>query len=379
MEDLNAASLDDVKEWFRTYYGAANAVLVIAGDVDARGRARRRWRSTSATFRPGRPSRVTRPGSPSAPATQRQIVQDRVPQARIYKVWNVPQYGTRDATTSNLVSDVLAQGKTSRLYKRLVYDEQIATDVVGVRRRARDRRPVHDRRPRRSPAAISAKVEKAHRRGDRARSSRAARRAEELERAQDAIARRLRPRHRAHRRLRRQVGHAGARAQVYGGDPDAYKTALDRIATAHAAPSCSEAAQRWLTDGVYVLEVHPFPEYATTASDVDRSKLPAAGDASPTRRFPTLERATLSNGLKVVLAERACRFRSCDFDAAGRRRLRRRPVRRARHGQARDEHAGRGHDDAATRSQISDELRQLGATARHGLGPRHRPTSRCPR
>src|SRR5260370_28523684 len=59
----------------------------------------------------------------------RQRVQDRVPQARIYKVWNVAQYGTLDAELLNLVSGCLTQGKTSRLYKRLVYDDQIATDV----------------------------------------------------------------------------------------------------------------------------------------------------------------------------------------------------------------------------------------------------------
>ena len=59
----------------------------------------------------------------------RGTVQDRVPQARIYKVWNVPEYGSADADYLDLVSDCLAVGKVSRLYKRLVYDDQIATDV----------------------------------------------------------------------------------------------------------------------------------------------------------------------------------------------------------------------------------------------------------
>src|SRR5439155_547260 len=60
----------------------------------------------------------------------REIMQDRVPQARIYKQWNIPQFGSADGDYLDLVTDVLAAGKTSRLYKRLVYDEQIATDVV---------------------------------------------------------------------------------------------------------------------------------------------------------------------------------------------------------------------------------------------------------
>ena len=61
--------------------------------------------------------------------THREIVQDRVPQARIYKVWNIPEYGSADADYLDLVSNCLTEGKTSRFYKRLVYDDQIATDA----------------------------------------------------------------------------------------------------------------------------------------------------------------------------------------------------------------------------------------------------------
>jgi zinc protease len=52
-----------------------------------------------------------------------------VPQARIYKVWNIPEYGSADADYLDLVSDCLSQGKSSRFYKRLVYEDQIATDA----------------------------------------------------------------------------------------------------------------------------------------------------------------------------------------------------------------------------------------------------------
>src|SRR5690606_37410398 len=61
---------------------------------------------------------------------QREIMQDRVPQARIYKVWNIPEMGNRDYNLLTIVSDLLTSGKTSRLYKRLVYDDQIASDVA---------------------------------------------------------------------------------------------------------------------------------------------------------------------------------------------------------------------------------------------------------
>src|ERR1700730_12661058 len=59
----------------------------------------------------------------------RQVVQDRVPQARIYKVWNIPEYGSGDGVYLDMVSGILETGKSSRLYKRLIYDDQIATGV----------------------------------------------------------------------------------------------------------------------------------------------------------------------------------------------------------------------------------------------------------
>jgi zinc protease len=61
--------------------------------------------------------------------------------------------------------------------------------------------------------------------------------------------------------------------------------------------------QRWLTDGVYALEVHPFPEYRTAAGGVDRGRLPEPS-SFPAPRFPELQRATLANGLQVIVAER---------------------------------------------------------------------------
>ncbi len=63
------------------------------------------------------------------------------------------------------------------------------------------------------------------------------------------------------------------------------------------------AANRWLSDGVYIAEVQPFPDYKAASAAVDRSKPPALG-TPPELKLPKLQRATLSNGLKVILAER---------------------------------------------------------------------------
>jgi zinc protease len=66
---------------------------------------------------------------PKLQGTHRATLQDRVPQARIYKVWNVPGYKQRDYTLLQLAANVLAGGKNSRLYKRLVYTDQTTTSV----------------------------------------------------------------------------------------------------------------------------------------------------------------------------------------------------------------------------------------------------------
>ena len=74
--------------------------------------------------------------------THREVTQEHVPLPRIYKVWNVPQFGSADSDYLNLVGSCLGEGKTSRLYKRLIYDDQIASDVTVFNRCPRNRRTV---------------------------------------------------------------------------------------------------------------------------------------------------------------------------------------------------------------------------------------------
>ena len=94
-----------------------------------------------------------------------------------------------------------------------------------------------------------------------------------------------------------------ATGEVFGGDPEAYKKQLE-IAQSATAAGLKGAAVKWLSDGVFILQVDPFPDYKEISkTDVDRSKVPEAG-AAPALKFPKIERATLSNGLKLMLAQR---------------------------------------------------------------------------
>lgn len=298
MEDLNAASLDDVKEWFKTYYGAANAVIVLAGDIDAQT-AKEKVQKYFGDIPSGPPVARFDEWVAKRSGEQRQQVQDRVPQARIYKVWNIPEWKSTEADYLNLVSDVLAYGKNSRLYKRLVYEDQIATNVsayVDLREIAGQFYIEATAKPGGDLGAVEKALD------------------EELARLisegpTEAELERVKSQNMSNfiRGIERIGGFGGksdilAKGQVFSGDPEHYKKTLQNIKSATPA-DLQNAAKTWLSDGVYVLEVYPFPEYSTKTSDVDRSKLPVAGPP-PEAKFPGLQRTTLSNGLKVVLAER---------------------------------------------------------------------------
>jgi zinc protease len=128
MEDLTAASHADVVEFFKKYYAPNNASLVIAGDIDFdRTRALvEKW------FNEIPRGAVVEPIAPPAAiltGIQRKTLTDRVSLPRLYLAWLTPRlYAPGDAAL-DVVSSVLAGGKNSRLYKRLVYDTQIAQDV----------------------------------------------------------------------------------------------------------------------------------------------------------------------------------------------------------------------------------------------------------
>ncbi len=89
---------------------------------------------------------------------------------------------------------------------------------------------------------------------------------------------------------------------MYAGSPDFYKTRLGWVAQATPA-DVQGAAKRWLSDGVFVLNVEPVPTFKTVASTVDRSKVPVTG-APPSLKLPAPARAKLSNGLEIVVVER---------------------------------------------------------------------------
>ena len=131
MEDLDAASLDDVQAFFRTWYAPNNAVLSVVGDVDP-GQVRA-WTERYFGPIPANPS-IPGLGDLSLPATlggeRRETVPDKVPLPRIYVGFRAPAFGDPRMDALDVASQILAGGKGSRLHKRLVRQERIAQDVA---------------------------------------------------------------------------------------------------------------------------------------------------------------------------------------------------------------------------------------------------------
>jgi zinc protease len=128
MEDLTAASFEDVARFFRTYYVPNNASLVIAGDIDvARTKAAvEKWFSDVPR---GKAVDKLNPPTAVLDGVKRKTLFDKVQLPRLYLAWHTPAFLNPGDATMDLVASVLTGGKNSRLYKRLVYELQIAQDV----------------------------------------------------------------------------------------------------------------------------------------------------------------------------------------------------------------------------------------------------------
>ena len=298
MADLDAASLADVQEWFKTYYGPNNVTVVIAGDITPE-LARQKVAKYYGGIPPGPPVVHREAWIAKRTGTHRDSVQDRVPQARLYRVWNVPPTNSPEEALLDLAAHVLGEGKTSRLYKRLVYKDQIATSATasdGNNEIAGQFTITLTAKPGGDLKAVETAADEELRNFLRNGPSEA-----ELQIAKTQTFGQF-------ARIMERIGGFGgksdilAQCQTYAGNPDCYKEYLERIQAATPA-SVRKAANDWLSDGDYVLEVQPYPTSLKATAPIDRFKEPATGSAT-SLNLPPMRKATLSNGLKIVLAER---------------------------------------------------------------------------
>ncbi len=332
LEDLAAADIEDFRKWFRDYYGPNNAVLVLAGDINAATAKPlvAKWFGDIARGPDVPPVNAPIP-TLEAPKTVR--MKDKVPVTRIYRHWVVPGLADPDFTALRAGASVLGGLASSRLDNILVRQEQSAVGVTSFVLPF-----VHgslfwlsvDVKPGGDAVAVGKRLDelmadfiKTGPTADevqRVASSEAAQRIDGLE----------------------QVGGfdgkatALAEGQLYVGNPAYYKTELERLA-ALKPETITAAMQKWLTRPVLEIIVEPGEREAyqevpggagaartgvlsspafysppgsehdhggmTAFQGVDRSKMPAPG-ATPNVDFPTVETGTLKNGIKVYFAKR---------------------------------------------------------------------------
>ncbi|MEO8743179.1 MAG: pitrilysin family protein [Lysobacteraceae bacterium] len=327
--DLDAASLDDVKTWFKTWYGPNNTVLVLAGDIDlatAKAKVTRYFGDIPASPTNPQPKPWIAAHDQSSHAT----LLDRVAQARIYKVWNVPGFGSDDADRLQLFAQVLGGSRSSRLDRRLVHQDKLADHVSASLNPSElggqfyiiaDVKKGVD--PAKVEAIINEELNKLLKDGPSAT---------ELAQAQTVFKAGF---IRGIERIGGFGGKADALAEcaVFTDDPGCFRKSLQTWASA-TPQQIAAVGRKWLGKGDYTLVVEPTkdgaaappmkddstageafatkdrpipaidPKFHVVKSNVDRSKGVPAVTSFPELKFPTLQRATLSNGMKVVLAER---------------------------------------------------------------------------
>ncbi|MBI1359217.1 MAG: insulinase family protein [Alphaproteobacteria bacterium] len=295
MDDLNAAKLDDVRDWFKTWYGPANAVLVLAGDITPEeGKAA--VEKYFGEIPPGPPPSHPKAWVAKRTGAQRETMYDRVAAPRIYKVWNVPELGDPDGELLDVAAYALAGDKNARLTKRLVHDEQVATNVSAFNSQseiAGQFRVVVTAKPGADLGHIEAVVQEEM---DKLMASGPTQ--DELDKMKVQTVSGI------VQEMERTSSKAGLLAtwETYLGNAGAWKDSLKRTEAAQPA-TVAAAARKWLSDGSYTLTVQPFENFAATRTGVDRKTMPLPGNIADTT-FPKYQTATLSNGMKVMLAER---------------------------------------------------------------------------
>ncbi|MBT2186233.1 M16 family metallopeptidase [Sphingobium nicotianae] len=313
MADLDAASLEDVKNWFRTNYGPNNAILALAGDIDvktAREKAEKYFGSIPAG--PAVAPVVT--PVPTLPARVDKVMKDRVATTRIYRMWATPGRSDKAAPLLAVGMSVLGGLSSSRLDNALVRKEQIAVSVTASVQQFEQLGLVEvtaDVKPGVDPDLVSKRLDEII--ADYIKTGPTA----------DEVTRVATGQVSSEISGLEVVGGFGGKAAtlaeglLYAGDPGQYKKDLAAIASATPA-GVTAAMQQWLSRPVFALRVEPgereayadatvsAPGGETAAAEAPpKPTLPLPAVApSPGVDLPDVETTTLANGIKLHLARR---------------------------------------------------------------------------
>ncbi|MCG7813843.1 insulinase family protein, partial [Alteromonas sp. MCA-1] len=277
-----------------------NAILVLSGDINAE-EAKPLVNKYFADIEPGPALSKWEAWVPKRNANTREVIQDKVPQSRIYRLWVSPENTSSTATDLFIAASVMGDGKNSRLYKELVYDQQIATNasvfnyelqmasIFGVTVDVKDGVDV---------ATVEKEIDKVIGEFLRKGPSKDEVKLVSTKRRASII------------RGLEEVGGFGGKAdtlasgEFIAGDPNYFKTELSELGQA-TPKGVKAAANKWLKEGWHQITVVPFIEHTASTEGVDRSSGLPSIDAETQLSFPEVTETTLSNGVKVVFAKRS--------------------------------------------------------------------------
>jgi len=309
MADLDAASMADVRAWFKANYGPNNAVLVLAGDIDV-ATARPLVEKFFGAIPAGPEVKRYDAPVPVWTTTRTETLYDQIPTPQLSRNWVVPGWLDDDSTLVDIGLTILAGGSSSRLYNELVRDKKLAVGVSGgiqqfekVSMASISTTLAEGADPKAVEAVIDRVLADFIKNGPTADevSRVATRSAAGTVRGLEAVSRKA---------------SKLAEGAVYAGDPDYYKKELAAVAAATPA-TIQAAAAKWLAKGDYRQTVLPGarppaeavappatpPAPAAPVPVTPRPPAPAVG-GTPSLAVPEVTRATLSNGLKVELVTR---------------------------------------------------------------------------
>lgn len=299
VDDLNAATLDTAKQWFRDYYGPNNAVLVLAGDIDLAA-ARPLVERWFGDIRPGPNQSAFTSWVPRRSVNSTELVEEDAPAPRVVRRWMTPGYAAPDRAALSLLAEILGGAERSRLHQRLAGDAGLATSAAAyVQPRGLMSFFSVDVTAQRSadlPKIRTALDDELANLGTKLVG------AQELARAKAQVSADLL------KRLEKLGGYTGkttelAQGALYAGQPDFVSDYFARIQTV-TAKEIRDTARRWLQIGSHEITVMPVPRLSRSAQKADRSQPPALGATAPLA-FPATEEAVLENGLRLVVARRA--------------------------------------------------------------------------
>ncbi|ANP45628.1 M16 family metallopeptidase [Candidatus Viadribacter manganicus] len=326
MADLDDASLEEVRQWFRDNYAPNNAVIVLAGDINV-AEARPLMERYFAQIPRGPVNTPAAADIPTLSARIDDTMHDRVANTRLYRTWVVPGLAHDDTLELDVAAQVLGGLNSSRLDRILVRDEQSAVSVsssVLPFQRVSMFFVTVDVKPGVDPAAVSARLDQIV-----AEYIAAGPTEDEIQRVatQQVFASVL---------SIEQVGGfngktvALANSAVIAGDPNFYERNLRAYGRITPA-AVREVMGRWLTRPTYALRVdpgarEPYQEASATGRPAPDNRPPTAQPRDPMPEigaiadldFPDVQRAHLRNGIEVVYARRTAvpiTYVAFDFDA----------------------------------------------------------------